>query len=205
MSAIGARLLAIESIRDLRRQQIVRAARRIVSEEGLEALTIGTLESRLSFSRGVITYHFANKDEIVVAVLDSAIEEIDAATRAELREQASTEEKVCAVLKATIEGFVSHTEATRILISFWGRIPSSPEIQKINARLYASYRKEAARLVRAGRKTGELGDVPPDAIAALLVGIVIGVATQAYFDREAIDVEKVIEEAQRTVLARLRE
>jgi AcrR family transcriptional regulator len=196
--------LAIESVRDLRRQQIVRAARRIVAEEGLEALTIGTLESKLAFSRGVITYHFANKDEIVVAVLDSAIEEIDAATRAELREQASTEEKICAVLRTTIEGFVGHREATRILISFWGRIPSSPEIQKINARLYASYRKEAARLVRAGRKAGEVGDVPPDAIAALLVGIVIGAATQAYFDHTAIDVEKLIDEAQKTVLARLR-
>ncbi len=195
---------AIGSIRDLRRQQIIRAARRIVAEEGLEALTIGTLESRLDFSRGVITYHFANKDEIVLAVLDSAIDEIDAATRAEVQEHASAEEKICAVLRATIEGFVGHREATRILISFWGRIPSSPEIRKINARLYASYRKEAARLVRAGRKSGELADVPPDAIAALLVGIVIGVATQAYFDHAAIDVAKVIDEAQRTVLARLR-
>jgi AcrR family transcriptional regulator len=196
--------LAIESVRDLRRQQIVKVARRIVAEEGLEALTIGTLEDRLSFSRGVITYHFANKDEIVVAVLDSAIEEIDAATRAELREHATAEEKVCAVVQTTIEGFVGHPEATRILISFWGRIPSSPAIQKMNAKLYAGYRKEAAKLVRAGRKTGEFGDVSPDAIAAILVGIVIGVATQAYFEHDAIEVAKVIEEAQRTVLARLR-
>jgi AcrR family transcriptional regulator len=196
--------LAIETVRDLRRQQIVRAARRIVAEEGLDALTIGTLESSLAFSRGVITYHFANKDEIVVAVLESAIEEIDRATRAEVREHSSAIEKICGVLRATIEGFVGHPEATRILISFWGRIPSSPEIQRINARLYASYRKEAVRLVRAGRKAGEIGDVAPEAVAALLVGIVIGVATQAYFDHEAIDVEKVIVEAQHTVVARLR-
>jgi AcrR family transcriptional regulator len=42
-----------ETLRDLRR--------------GLEALTISALEGRLAFSRGVITYHFADKIRIVLA------------------------------------------------------------------------------------------------------------------------------------------
>src|ERR1700722_2409301 len=73
-----------DSVRDLRRGQILTAARRLVAEHGLEALTIGALEDRLAFTRGVITYHFANKDEIVRAVFASAIDEIDASVRREV-------------------------------------------------------------------------------------------------------------------------
>src|SRR5205814_9753674 len=59
------RTSASDSLRDLRRAQIVAAAREIVAGDGLESLTIGALEKRLGFSRGVITYHFRDKDEIV--------------------------------------------------------------------------------------------------------------------------------------------
>ena len=45
----------VTTVRDLRRTQILAEARSIVAQEGLAALTIGTLEKRLPFSRGVIT------------------------------------------------------------------------------------------------------------------------------------------------------
>jgi AcrR family transcriptional regulator len=192
-----------DTLRARRRAEIVAAARRIVASEGLAALTIGALEQRLAFTRGVITYHFRNKDEIVAAVLDSAIAEIDAGTRAEASRESSAAEKVRAVLRATVRGFLDHREAVRILISFWGQIPADARLRRVNAELYATYRRRAARLVRAGRASGEFADVPIDATAALLVGVVIGVATQVYFEPGAIDPDAVVAEAQRTVLARL--
>jgi AcrR family transcriptional regulator len=192
-----------ESLRELRRGQIVAVARKIVAEEGLEALTIGSLESRLSFSRGVITYHFANKEDIVHAVLDSAIAEIDAATLAELKGAPSLEEKVRAMLRANVRGFVEHAEAARILLSFWGRIGSDRRIRKTNATLYAGYRKGAARLLEAGQAQGVWQDVDVEGMASLLVGIVIGIATQSHFEKGAIDWERTLDEAVKTVLARL--
>ena len=192
-----------DTLRARRRAEIVAAARRIVASEGLSALTFGALEQRLAFTRGVITYHFRNKDEIVEAVLRSAIAEIDAGTQAEAARESSAADKVRAVLHATVHGFLEHREAVRILISFWGEIPSNARLRRANAELYATYRAQAAGLVRAGRASGEFADAAPDAVAALLVGVVIGIATQVYFEPGAIDAEAVIAEAQRTVLARL--
>ena len=40
-------------------------------------------------------------------------------------------------------------------------------------------------------------------MAALLVGIVLGIATQHYFEPGSIDVDAAVEEAVETVLARL--
>ena len=104
---------APETLRELRRGQIVAIARKIVAEEGLEALTIGSLEARLAFSRGVITYHFQNKDDIVHAVLESAIDEINAGTAAQLAPNMSADEKLKTALRTYIRGFVEHVEATK--------------------------------------------------------------------------------------------
>src|SRR5438270_10222737 len=138
------RTAAQDSLRDLRRAQIISAARALVAAQGLEALTIAALEEELGQSRGVITYHFRDKDEIVAALLGSALEEIDAATQAEVDRSATPADKVRAVLRANLRGFTEHREAGLILLSFWGRLGSDPKAQKANAELYAKYRKRTS-------------------------------------------------------------
>jgi AcrR family transcriptional regulator len=196
---------APETLRELRRGQIVAVARKIVADEGLEALTIGSLEARLAFSRGVITYHFQNKDDIVHAVLESAIEEINTGIDAHLGANLSAEEKLRTMLKMYVRGFLEHVEATRILLSFWGRISSDKRARKANANLYAAYRKGMAQLVESGKSSGEFaGDVHVDAVAAALVGVIVGIAMQSYFEKGAIDADAAIEEATQSALARLK-
>jgi AcrR family transcriptional regulator len=194
-----------ETLRELRRGQIVAVARKIVAEEGLEALTIGSLESRLSFSRGVITYHFQNKDDIVHAVLQSAIEDINAATAAQLQASMNGEERLRTALRTYIRGFVENVEAARILVSFWGRITSDKRARRANAELYAAYRRGVAQLLENARAGKEfVADFDLGGLAAVLVGLVIGVAVQVYFEKGSIDVDAATEEAVKVALARLK-
>jgi AcrR family transcriptional regulator len=188
-------------LRERRRAEIVAAARRIVAKHGIEALTFAALEEQLEFTRGVVTYHFSNRDEIVRAVYASAIEEIDAAVRAEVLAAPTIEAQIGAVLRANVRGFIDRAEAGRVLLSFWGRIFSDAGIRRLNASLYARYRRRAARLLKGASRS--IAPVDAKTMAALLVGLVIGIATQHYFDPGAIDVDEAIEEATRTVLARL--
>lgn len=194
----------IETVRDLRRSQIVAEARGLISEAGLRALTFGALEKRLSFSRGVITYHFKNKDEIVDAVLESAIVEIDTATAASVQRGQTFAEKVHAVIYWTVKGFIDHREAGHVLIAFWSQLPRDDHATRVNARLYERYRRSSAALIRAGQQMNAFRqDVDVDAMAAHFVGTVIGVVTQSYFDADAIDWEAAVEEAVASLVARL--
>src|SRR5262249_3475617 len=173
---------APETLRELRRGQIVAVARKIVADEGLENLTIGSLEARLAFSRGVITYHFQNKEDIVHAVLESAIEEINAGIDAQVGAQPAAEEKLRTSLRRDGRGFLQHVEATRILLSFQGRISSDKRARKANASLYAAYRGGITQVLEAGKAAGDFAaDAPVEAISASLVGVVIGIAMQSYF------------------------
>jgi len=194
-----------ETIRDLRRAQIIAEARVLVAREGLAGLTIGTLEKRLPFSRGVITHHFRNKDEIVDAVLDSALDEIDAATFSDLAGAGSVEEMVRAVLRSKVHGFLQVLEACQILVSFWGRIPTDTHAAERNAALFRRYRGQAVTLFEAGLASGVLReDLDIEAMAALMVGQVLGIVTQALFEPGAIDVETAVEAAASAIIASAR-
>lgn len=190
-------------LRALRRSEIIAAARTIVAQESLAALTISALEDRLDFTRGVITYHFRNKDEIVLAVLESAIEEIDIAAREGVSAQMTVTEKVSAVVGAIVRGFLEKHEATQILVGYWGRVRTDPKLAQLNSLLFARYRRDSAELLRMGHAIGEFRETNFDALAAVMVGVVIGIVTQSIFEPGSVDVDAAIHEASEAILSRL--
>lgn len=165
-----------------------------MSTGGLEGLTIAKLEEALGVSRGVITYHFTNKDEIVHAVLASAIEEIDIAIVTNVRAGKSASQRARTALTTTTLEYVRRTDALRILLSFLGRSISDPTAHEQTSQFYAKYRAWSAVLVDEARASGEFRNVSTKASSALLVGVTLGIAVQAYFDADAIDVDKTIAE-----------
>jgi AcrR family transcriptional regulator len=202
-ASIAAAVPPPANLRDLRRGQIVAAARTLVAQGGIEALSFSALESRLEFTRGVITYHFADRDEIVAAVLQSAVIEIDGATGAEVEASASLEEKIRAVLRTKVHGFLGHPEAAEILLAFWAQLSRRGPVGRLTAQLFGGYRAQSARLVKVARKETRRCKADPDAMAALLVGTVIGLVIQSRFEPDAIRVEAAIEEAVQAFGARL--
>ncbi len=196
----------IESVRDLRRSQILDAARSIVARDGLGALTFGELERRLTFTRGVITYHFKNKEDIEHALLDETLRAIDQSAREAARRAPDPARAVERVIGAMVDGFLAHRDATHVLVSFWGRLQSDPRAREANASLYRTYRGQSAELVRSGQQRGVFRkSVDVDAAAAILVGAVIGIATQALFDEEAIDVPAAVRASGQSIAAWLAE
>lgn len=193
-----------QNLRELRRQQILKAARALVAARGLDALTIGGLEQSLDFSRGVITYHFKNKDEIVHAVLDSAVADIDAAVDGAARAATDRAGAVEAVIRGMAGGFLDRREASQILLAFWSRVRSDARAASVNAALYDRYRKETARLIKRGQREGVFNtSVNAKAMAAHIVGIVIGVVIQSEFAEGKLPTGAVLDEAVASVLARL--
>jgi AcrR family transcriptional regulator len=190
--------------RDRRRAEIVAAARRIVAERGLEALTFAALEERLEFTRGVMTYHFRGKEELVRGVLDSAVREIAQATESAVRAHDSPADKLRALLRAQTRGFLDRVEAGRVLFAFWSRLQADDAARRRNASLYAAYRRQTARLLKEGMRLGAFRVAPVEPLAALVVGIVLGLVSQQYFAPGSVDVDAAVDEAAESLLARLK-
>ena len=187
---------ALETVRDFRRAQILEVAREIVATEGLDRLTFGALERRLAFTRGVITYHFKNKDDIVHALLVDTLDIIyDQAVEA-VRGAQGPEQAVEAVIRAMVHGFLAHRDATHVLVSFWGRLQSDERARNLNAELYRFYRKRASAIVHDGQARGLFrSEADPEAAGAVIVAAVIGIAAQILFEGGSIDVDAAVHTA----------
>jgi AcrR family transcriptional regulator len=59
---------------DVRRQQIVDAAVAVITEKGLQNLSLSEIETKAGMSRGQLTYYFRCKEEIMLAVFDRLLQ-----------------------------------------------------------------------------------------------------------------------------------
>lgn len=89
-------------ISSIRRQQIVEAVRSIIATEGLEAVTIARIASEAGVSRGVVTYHFESKEEIIHEAMQAAMRDANRAADAlaidgSARDLASLAERLAAL------------------------------------------------------------------------------------------------------------
>jgi AcrR family transcriptional regulator len=66
--------LPSSDIRTTRRQQIVDAAVAVITEQGIQHLSLSEIEARAGMSRGQLTYYFKTKEAILLAVFDHLLQ-----------------------------------------------------------------------------------------------------------------------------------
>src|SRR5436309_1854283 len=67
----------LSDVAQMRREQILDAAEAIIAGEGIHRLSLGRIEERAGgFSRGQLTYYFATKESILLAVFDRMLRRV---------------------------------------------------------------------------------------------------------------------------------
>ena len=120
-----------------------------------------------------------------------------------MRAARTPSERLRAVLVGQVDGFRSHGEATRVLIAYWGRIPRDTSITQDNAAMFSRWRARTAEVVVEGMAEGVFRRVSPDAIAADVVAIVLGIVAQDFFAPGSIDVDAAVRFAVEALQGRL--
>ena len=92
-----------------RRAQIVDCAIDTITEMGFAKASVDQIAKRAGVSKGVITYHFPNKEEIV----DAVIEKVVAAGRTFIEPRIMAETSVAGRLRAYIESHLEFIDAHR--------------------------------------------------------------------------------------------
>jgi AcrR family transcriptional regulator len=60
-------------IAGIRREQIVEAAVSVITEQGIQNLSLSEIEQKAGMSRGQLTYYFPTKEDILLAVFDRLV------------------------------------------------------------------------------------------------------------------------------------
>jgi AcrR family transcriptional regulator len=182
-----------------RREQIVEAAVAVITEQGLQNLSLSEIEHKAGMSRGQLTYYFPTKEDILLAVFDRVVQL--------MYQRMGTPAQTAHVPPERQSGWdwVQHLFTTLFL-----KPPVSPEFGVLQYTFLAQmghredFRRRLATLYEEWRSSmamglardldGERRDRPgsPRALATLVQAILHGLGMQAAADPHSFDRQEVV-------------
>lgn len=173
----------------LRREQIVRATIRCLAREGYSGLTMKKVSRQAGVSQGILHYYFADKRAILVAALETVMADLDRrVAAAQARSGRDPRARLRALVRASLEAAVEAREVWVVFVEFWGEMMHDARLRAINADLYTRMRRLIGALVTQGVRAGRFRRVDPVPAAAVVLGLLDGVALQLTFDPRAFGV-----------------
>ena len=176
-----------EERREARREQILDAARACVLEHGLEAASMEMIIARSGLSTGAVYRYFKGKDEIIRAAFAAATEEIGAAVAPVLAGPKSCPPTQLAekLLAAWVSyagsgvGAAAGLDRMPVALHGWSYAQNDPEFKSVLQAGLQGFREACVPFVRQWQADGVLAaSAEPDAVAQLLLSIVLGFVAQ---------------------------
>lgn len=116
-----------EREKELLRASIIEAARDLLSEQGLAALSMRAIAERIEYSPATIYLYFRDKDALIQEVVQAGFEQLEATVRAELQalpEGASAADQYAAMGKAYARFALENTSYFRVMFE----LPTHAEV-----------------------------------------------------------------------------
>lgn len=176
------------------RQRLLRAANDIVADEGFAAATLRNVATRAGCTTGSVTHHFRCRQDLLVAMLQSAHE---AAGRRMLDRAQSVGDprlRLRAVLLEALPLDTMRLAEWRIWVAFWAEAVSNSAVAEENASRYREWRTFLASLVLPFCRTNAERECEVDAAVALIDGLGVGltVAARGRLHRRGLDAAAVV-------------
>ncbi len=176
----------------IRRMQIVEAARRVIARKGIQGASFSEIEQEAGVSRGVLTYHFRSKEDLILAVFDATVAQMKAEAMAGHLGVGPGWDRFEAAV-----GFIL-TEKPRddpmdcLQYTFLAQMSHREDFRARLAAEYEAMRRDiasdlAGRAAEGGHDADELR-----AIAAVTLGAINGLITQRNVDPASFDPDRAI-------------
>jgi len=172
---------------DGRRDEIVRAALRLILKMGYNQITLADIADQVGVSKGLISYYFQKKEDVFYAVLEQISERLTADFEGFYRADVTAGEKLTLIFSNL---FGNETRARRyytVVIDYMAQAIRERQVQEYTALIYASYRTYMERIIADGIQSGEFRPVDPNRAASMLLGMMEGLVLQWFFDRKGFD------------------
>jgi TetR/AcrR family transcriptional regulator, transcriptional repressor of bet genes len=179
----------------LRREQIVLAAFRVATREGLEQLTIRLVATEAGLSTGLVFFHFKSKETLLLALLDWLLDSLF--ERWETADDLPPAERVLAIMQLDLQD-TSHDEQAgarlRLFFTYWAMAVHDPVVnQRIQGALARS-RQALLPAVQAmiDSEPVRFRQVTPEGLVTVLLAIAQGCALQSLLSDHRVDVEQIL-------------
>ncbi len=177
-------------VASVRREQIIEAAVAVITEQGLQNLSLSEIEKKAGMSRGQLTYYFPTKEAILLAVFDRLVllmmqqHEPNGNGAGACPEPKTWQEVVRYVLGMILQETPQHPEFDVLQYTFLAQISHREDFRRRLASLYELWRGKMTELLPNNPKARPL--------ATLLQAVFHGLAIQHSADPGAVNREEMI-------------
>jgi AcrR family transcriptional regulator len=161
---------------DVRRDELVRAAWRVIAARGIDEVTVREIAREAGYSSGVLAHYFDNKDDLLVHAFRLSHEEINKRYEAEV-DTPIRSEALRAILMDNLPLEKQRDLETRIEMSFWERSLRNERLSEIKQAEHDYLRQLVGKLVDESKAEGGVDDSrPTEGIVDLLVALIDGIS-----------------------------
>ncbi len=158
---------------EIRREQIVEAALKLVATHGLGRLSIAAVARRVGLVPSGIYRHFRSKDEILAAMLDLIERRLIENVAASIAESPDPLEQLRGVLRRHIRFIREGRAIPRIVFAdetFIGHPERKYRVQEI----LRGYLRQVSAIIRLGQQQDQIRTgIDPETVAMMILGIVM--------------------------------
>ncbi|WP_026405202.1 TetR/AcrR family transcriptional regulator [Actinomadura rifamycini] len=174
---------------EARRRQIGLAVCELISDQGLDAVTVARTAAAAGISVGLVQHYFRTKDAMLLHAFMQVSARIRERIERHVRDGAEHRRPIADVMAEALTELVPLDETRRtefrVARAFAGRALDSPELARVDAETARALRRDAARAVRNGKECGEVDPgLDPWPAAVRLTAVTEGLAVQVYRDRD---------------------
>jgi AcrR family transcriptional regulator len=177
-----------------RRDQILEAAFRIACRDRLEAVTGRRVAEEAGLSSGLVFFHFQNKDQLILSLLDWVIDGIVMTLSiAEAPPAERPREQLLAFIEERIARFgrARDREQIELFFDLWVMGTRNAGVRARLRSALGRYREALTPITRALIEAypGRYGGATPEALAMVTTSLIHGSAVQAAMDPLSFDID----------------
>lgn len=174
----------------VRRREIVDATVRVMARRGWNETSIDEITKEARVSRGLVSYHFRDKNDLLSDVLQRCREMFLESVRAAVEAGEPPEQQLLCATRAALLLARTNPMPYEVFLHFSTSGRSDPRLEEEIRHLYRTYRGTTAQAIRECQRKGVYRqDIDPDAAAAKHMGTIIGIAVQWLIDPGAFDMD----------------
>ncbi len=172
---------------NLRRNQLIRAAYKVVGQKGYYDFTIRDIAREANLSTGLVHYYFKNKEDLLLNLLKEINRNMLVILNRSIGTAEDPREKLAIFMKQAFDLVENEKDYFYIVIDFWTQVNKNDRMKRANIKLFKSYRDEIAKILKEGIDRGVFVKMDVNYTSAVIISIIQGLIIQFVIDNNAFD------------------
>jgi AcrR family transcriptional regulator len=152
------------------RPQILATAKHLFIQQGYHGLSMRQLAEALGVSKAALYYHFRDKEELLLAILDSYLDEMEAGLAQVTQSQTRARPRIRSLVEMILSQPAEQRAVIRLSSQEMAQL-SAPARQAFNRAYHRKFLDPIQAILEAGMQSGELRRMDPSVATWALLGI----------------------------------